>query len=60
MYKQQNAKKSLTIIIYERPFLVNYHQSINVPTAGALTFFMDYTQGELAISHHAGPVQVSG
>jgi hypothetical protein len=35
-----------------------YHQPINVPTAGAQAFLMDYTQGIRAITHHAGPVRV--
>jgi hypothetical protein len=33
-----------------------HHQPINVPTAGAQAFLMDYPQGERAITHHAGPV----
>jgi hypothetical protein len=32
-----------------------HHQPINVPTAGAQAFLMDYPQGERAITHHAGP-----
>jgi hypothetical protein len=39
-------------------FNFNHHQPINVPTAGAQAFFMDYTQEEWAITHHAGPVRV--
>jgi hypothetical protein len=31
---------------------------INVPTAGARAFLMDYPQKERAITHHAGPVRV--
>jgi hypothetical protein len=33
----------------------HHHQPINVPTAGAQgqVFFMDYPQGERAITHHA-------
>jgi hypothetical protein len=31
----------------------------NVPTAGAQALLMDYTYGERAIAHHAGPVRVS-
>jgi hypothetical protein len=31
----------------------NHHQPINVPTAGAQAFLMDYPQGERAITHHA-------
>jgi hypothetical protein len=34
----------------------HHHQPINVPTAGAQAFLMDYPQGERAITHHAGPV----
>jgi hypothetical protein len=40
---------------------VSYHhhyQSINVPTAGAQAFHMDYTQRERSINHHASPVRV--
>jgi hypothetical protein len=33
----------------------DHHQPINVPTAGAQAFLMDYPQGERAITHHAGP-----
>jgi hypothetical protein len=36
----------------------HHHQLINVPTAGAQVFLTDYPQGELAITHHAGPVQI--
>jgi hypothetical protein len=35
-----------------------HHQPINVPTAGVQTFSKDYPQGERAITHHAGPVQI--
>jgi hypothetical protein len=35
----------------------HHHQPINVPTAGAQAFLMDYPQGERAITHHAGLVQ---
>jgi hypothetical protein len=34
--------------------------NINVPTAGAQAFLMDYTKGERAITHHAGQVRVGG
>jgi hypothetical protein len=37
-----------------------HHQPINVTTAGAQTFLMDYTQGERAVTHHAGPVRIGG
>jgi hypothetical protein len=33
----------------------HHHQPINVPTAGAQAFLMDYPQGERAKTHHAGP-----
>jgi hypothetical protein len=36
----------------------HHHQPINAPTAGAQAFLMDYTLGERAITHPAGPVQV--
>jgi hypothetical protein len=38
----------------------HHHQPINVSTAGAQAFFMDYPQGERAITHYAGPVRISG
>jgi hypothetical protein len=38
----------------------HHHQPINVPTAGAQAFLMDYLQGEPAITHHAGPVRIVG
>jgi hypothetical protein len=38
----------------------HHHQPINVPTAGAQAFLMDCTYGKRAITHHAGPVRVSG
>jgi hypothetical protein len=38
----------------------HHHQPINVPTAGAQAFLMDYPQGERAITHHAGPVRIGG
>jgi hypothetical protein len=34
----------------------HHHQPINVPTAGAQAFLMDYPQGP--ITHHAGPVRI--
>jgi hypothetical protein len=38
-----------------------YHdQLINVATAGAQAFLMDYLQGERAIILHAGPVRIGG
>jgi hypothetical protein len=37
-----------------------HHQPINVPTAGAQAFLMDYPQGERAITDHAGPVRIGG
>jgi hypothetical protein len=38
----------------------HHHQPINVPTAGAQAFLMDYPQGERAITHLAGPVRIGG
>jgi hypothetical protein len=38
----------------------HHHQPINVPTAGAQAYLMDYSQGERAITHHAGPVRIGG
>jgi hypothetical protein len=37
-----------------------HHQPINVPTAGAQAFLMDYPQGKRAITHYAGPVRIGG
>jgi hypothetical protein len=39
---------------------MDHHQPINVPTAGAQTFLIDYTYGEWAITYHVGPVRVGG
>jgi hypothetical protein len=41
-------------------YIMHHHQPINVPTAGAQAFLMDYPQGERAITHHAGPVRIGG
>jgi hypothetical protein len=35
-------------------------QPINVPTAGARAFLMDYTQGERAITHHVVQCRLEG
>jgi hypothetical protein len=40
--------------------MIHHQQPINVPTAGAQAFLMDYPQGEQAITHHAGPVRIGG
>jgi hypothetical protein len=37
-----------------------HHQPINIPTAGAQAFLMDYLQGERALTLHAGPVRIGG
>jgi hypothetical protein len=37
---------------------VSLLQPINVATARAQAFLMDYSQGERAITHHAGPVRI--
>jgi hypothetical protein len=37
---------------------LHHHKPINVPTAGAQAFLMEYPEGERAITHHAGPVRV--
>jgi hypothetical protein len=34
--------------------------SLLMPTAGAQAAFRDYPQGERAINHHAGLVQIGG
>jgi hypothetical protein len=36
----------------------HHHQPINVSTAGAQAFLMNYPQGEQVIAHHAGPVRI--
>jgi hypothetical protein len=41
-------------------YIHHHHQPINVPTAGAQAFLMDYSLGERAITHHAGPVRIGG
>jgi hypothetical protein len=51
------------VIIKSIVFLVTgftnlHYHPINVPTAVAQAFLMDYTQRERAITHHAGPVRV--
>jgi hypothetical protein len=38
----------------------NHHQHINVSTAGAQAYLMDYPQEERAVTYHAGPVWISG
>jgi hypothetical protein len=38
----------------------HHDRPINVPTAGAQAFLMDYPQGEGAITHHAGSVRIGG
>jgi hypothetical protein len=41
--------------------IIIYHRlPIHNPTARAQAFLMDYTLGERAITHHAGPVRVGG
>jgi hypothetical protein len=40
--------------------LHHHHQPINVPTARAQAFLMDYPQRERAITHHAGLVRIGG
>jgi hypothetical protein len=37
-----------------------HHQPINVPTAGAQAFLIDYPQRERAITHYAGQVRIGG
>jgi hypothetical protein len=37
-----------------------HYQPINVPTAGAQDFLMDYPQGERAVTHHAGLLCIGG
>jgi hypothetical protein len=49
------------LYLQKQPHIHHYHhQPINVPTAGAQAFLMDYPQGERAITHHAGPVRIGG
>jgi hypothetical protein len=46
--------------VAEASQMLLHHQSINVPTAGAQAFLMDYSQEERAITHHASPVRIGG
>jgi hypothetical protein len=47
-------------MVISKLLVVNHNQHINVPTAGAQDFLLDYPQGEWAITHHAGPVRIGG
>jgi hypothetical protein len=47
-------------IAVRRLFIHHHHKLINVPTAGAQAFLMDYLQGERVIAHHADPVRIGG
>jgi hypothetical protein len=40
--------------------LCHHHRPIHVPTARAQAFFMDYTHGRRAITHHASLVRIGG
>jgi hypothetical protein len=40
------------------PVIIIIIISLDVPTAGAQAFLMDYTLRKRAITHHAGPVRV--
>jgi hypothetical protein len=60
---------NITLFKYLRPYNYysciiigwgHHHQPINVPTAGAQAFLMDYPQGEWALTDHAGPVRIGG
>jgi hypothetical protein len=53
-------KNDLHIEIRLMNHITSHHQAINVPTAGAQAFLMDYPQAERAITHHAGPVRIGG
>jgi hypothetical protein len=46
------------IIIVLSLYVSIHHQPINVSTAGAQAFLIDYPQEERAITHHAGPVRI--
>jgi hypothetical protein len=50
----------ILLILKSSSTILSHHQPINVPTAGAQAFLMDYPQGERAITHHAGPVRIGG
>jgi hypothetical protein len=41
-------------------FFPHRQQPINVPTAEAQAFLMDYTKVEQATTHHVGPLRVGG
>jgi hypothetical protein len=36
----------------------HHHQPINVPTAEAQAFFMDYQQGDRPLTHHTDPERI--
>jgi hypothetical protein len=38
----------------------HHHQPINALTVWAQAFLMDFSQGERAITHHAGPLRIGG
>jgi hypothetical protein len=40
--------------------VIQHHQPINVPIAGAQTFLMNYPQGEQVIIHHTGAKRIGG
>jgi hypothetical protein len=60
---EANYIHTLYPVLYLLAILIHHHrhhQPINVPTAGAQAFLMDYPQGERAMTHHAGPVRIGG
>jgi hypothetical protein len=56
----ENITLETTMISVYLLYHHHHHQPINVPTAGAHAFLMDYPQGERAITHRAGPVRIGG
>jgi hypothetical protein len=38
----------------------HHHQLINVPSAGAQAYLVDYSQGERVIVHHTDPLWIGG
>jgi hypothetical protein len=49
---------SISIHLSFRLSFDHHHQPFNVPPAGEQAFFIDYLQGERAITYHAGPVWI--
>jgi hypothetical protein len=57
---QKGSAPCLNIVQRSTVVPSDFHHPVNVPTAGAQAFLMDYKQGKRAISHYAGPVRIGG